>query len=99
VLTQFRAASAARARARRLLELGERADAAVVNRADDGALGHADASADGRALRHLGNIEADVLSRTGKKQVPAPRPDVYAASQPVHIAMAVRGVADEDETD
>src|SRR4029079_9211086 len=99
VLTEVRTASAAGARSRRLFQLRQRADATLVNRLNDRSLGDADTPADGRAVGHLGDVETGIGRWRRKEQVRAPLAEVGAASEPLHIAMAVRGVANENRAD
>ena len=63
---------------------------------DDGALADADTSAHGRAVRHLGDVEAEVGGRRWKEQMPALIRQIRARAQPLHVLVTVRGVADED---
>jgi hypothetical protein len=69
VLAQAGAAAAARAGARALLELGHRVDALLVDRLDDGALGDADAAADGGAVGHRRHFPARVGGGRREEQV------------------------------
>src|SRR6185436_15734650 len=88
-LTQRRARPASGAGARRLLELRERVDAMIVNRMDDRALGHADASAHRGAVGHLGDIETGIRRWRWKQQLAPMSAEIGAAAEPVHVAMAV----------
>ena len=97
VLTEARAAAAAGARPGALLQLRQRVDAELVDRVDDGALGHADAAADGGALRHFGDVESGIGGRRREQQMPPLRGEVGIGPQPLHVAVAVGGVADEDD--
>ena len=67
-----------------------------MNGLDDGALADADTSAHGRAVRHLGDVEAEVGGRRWKEQVPPLIRQISARAQPLHVLVTVRGVADED---
>ena len=88
-LTERRAASASRARARRFLQLRQRADALLVNRLDDRGLGHADTAAHGRAFRHPGDVEAGIRGRRREQQMPSLLGEIRSRPQPIHVAMAV----------
>ena len=95
-LAQLRAAAAARAGARRLFQLRQRVHAAFMNGLDDGALADADAAADGRAVGHFRDVEPAIRGRRRKQKVPAAFREVGAGTQPVHVAMAVRRITDEN---
>ena len=68
-----------------------------MDRLDDGALGHADAAADGGAVRHLGDVEARIRGRRREQQMPPLAGEVGLRPQPFHVAVAVAGIADEND--
>src|SRR5215470_2789082 len=92
----FGATAAASGGARALFQLGQRVDASAVNRVNDRALGYADAAADNFSVGHGGDTEAGIFGWGGKEELPAMRCEVFARVKPVHVAMAVGRIANED---
>ena len=64
---------------------------------DDFAFGNAHAATDGFAVGHLRDVQSVVFGRFGKEQKAALGGEVRALTEPVHVALAVADVADEDD--
>src|SRR5262245_19522440 len=90
------ATAAAGGGTRALFQLSQRIDAFLVNRFDDGALRDTYAAADDFGIGHFGDIGASVFQRAGKKELLAMWRQIFLRAQPIHVAMAVAGVANEN---
>src|SRR5262245_25804566 len=90
------AAAATGGCARALFQLSQCVHALFVDRFDDDALANANAAAYDFGVGHFGNVGTSVFRRTRKKKLPAPRSQIVASAKPVHVAVAVACIANQD---
>jgi hypothetical protein len=79
-----------------LFQLGQRVNALFVNGFDDGAFADADTPADHFVVGHLRDIETSVFRRVGEEKLAPQRRKVFLCAQPLHVAVAVGSIADEN---
>jgi hypothetical protein len=96
-LTKASATSAPRRGAGTFLELGERMYALLMNRLDNLAFCGTHAAANGLAVGHLCNVEAGIFDRSRKQELPPQTSKIFLCAQQIHVAVAVGGVADQNE--
>src|SRR5262249_21919570 len=96
-LAQASATSASRGGTRTFLQLRQRIHPLLVNCLDDRALGHTHAAADGFTICHLCDVDTGIFGRSRKQKLPAQRSQILLCSQPVHVAVAVCCVSDEND--
>src|SRR5215472_8893686 len=94
---KFGATATTGGRAGAFFELGESREAAIKDGFDDDALGDSVATANDFAMRKLGDAQAGVSRRLGEEEAATFFAKIGFGLEPVHVAMAVGGVADEND--